>query len=223
MANPVVIKANKYGIVIHMDENASFDDIKNSLIERFAVSNKFFDNANIALSFEGRQLSAEQEREILDIISEKSDLNIVCVIDDDKSRENYFNQVVDKRLEQMSSNTGQFYKGTLRSGQVYEQESSIIILGDVNPGARVISNGNVVVLGNLKGYVYAGANGNQNAFVVALEMNPQQIRIGDVIARSNEDAKPKTAKELEPKIAFVDDNNIYIEKLDKNVLSDIKI
>ena len=131
--------------------------------------------------------------------------------------------MVEDKLEQLSSTTGQFYKGTLRSGQVLESESSIIILGDVNPGARVIAKGNIVVLGALKGLVYAGANGNQDAFVVALDMIPMQIRIGDVIARSSDGPPAKPAKTIDPKIAFVEDGNIYIEKLDKNSLSDIRL
>ena len=54
-------------------------------------------------------------------------------------------------------------------------------------------------------------------------MTPMQIRIGDVIARSSDAVQLKPGKTVDPKIAFVDDNNIYIEKLDKNVLSDIRL
>ena len=113
--------------------------------------------------------------------------------------------------------------GVVRSGQVIEVSGDILVVGDVNPGARVISKGNVVVLGCLKGLVFAGANGNHDSFVVALEMAPMQIRIGDVIARSSDSVQLKPSKTVDPKIAFVDDNNIYIEKLDKNVLSDIRL
>lgn len=223
MNNSVVIKGNKHGIVVVMEENVPFDELKEALVEKFQSASKFFDKASMAVSFEGRKLSSKEEKEILDIIAENSDLNIVCVIDNDKMREDYFKKAVEEKLEELSSHTGQFYKGTLRSGQVLESESSIIVLGDVNPGARIISKGNVVVLGGLKGLVYAGANGNQDAFVVALEMAPMQIRIGDIIARSNDNVPVKPAKTINPKIAFVDDGNIYIENLDKNVLSDIRL
>ena len=81
--------------------------------------------------------------------------------------------------KELSASDGKFYKGTLRSGQVLEAGSSIIILGDVNPGATVVSKGNVVVLGTLKGTIHAGAAGNEGAFVAALNMNPMQIRIAD--------------------------------------------
>lgn len=223
MNNSVIIKGNKYGIVVVLDKDISFEQLKEDLIEKFKNASKFFDKASMAISFEGRKLSPEEEREILDIIAENSDLNIVCVIDNDEMRENYFKKAVEEKLEELSSQTGQFYKGTLRSGQMLESESSIIILGDVNPGAKVIAKGNVIILGSLKGTIYAGANGNEDSFVVALEMAPIQIRIGDTIARSNDAAgKPKKIGDG-TMIAFVEDENIYIEKLDKAILDDIRL
>lgn len=223
MNNSVVIKGNKYGIVIQMDKNISFEELKTDLVEKFKSAAKFFDKANMAVSFEGRILTADEEREILQIISENSDLNIVCVIDNDELKEKMFKKAVEDKLEELSSQTGRFYKGTLRSGQQLESESSIIILGDINPGAKVIAKGNIIILGSLKGTAYAGASGNDEAFVVALEMAPIQIRIGDTIARCNDSGGRVKPISADPMIAFVEDENIYIEKLDKDVLDDIKL
>ena len=130
---------------------------------------------------------------------------------------------MDAKIAESSAHGGQFYKGTLRSGQVLESESSIIILGDVNPGGKVIAKGNVVVLGSLKGNIFAGANGDEDAFVVALEMDPMQIRIGSVIARCSDSVTKAKFIKGEPKIAYVEEGNIYIEKLEKEVLSDIRV
>lgn len=223
MNNSVVIKGNRYGIVVVLNSEISFDEIKKELAEKFKSASKFFDKANMAISFEGRKLSMEEEQECIRIISENSDLNIVCIIDNDKLKEQYFKKSVEEKLEELSTNTGQFYKGTLRSGQMLESESSIIILGDVNPGAKVIAKGNVIILGSLKGNVYAGANGNEDAFVVALEMSPIQIRIGDTIARSNDGNKKSKPIGTGTMIAFVEDENIYIEKLDKDTINDIRL
>ena len=169
MGNSVIIKGNKYGIVVVLDENTDFESLKAELADKFKNASKFFDKANMAVSFEGRKLSSKEEKECLNIISDNSDLNIVCVIDNDEMREKYFKKAVEEKLEELSAHTGQFYKGTLRSGQILESESSIIVLGDVNPGAKVIAKGNIIILGSLKGNAYAGANGNEDAFVVALE------------------------------------------------------
>ncbi len=220
--NSVIIKGNKYGIVVVMDKEIPFEELKKSLKEKFHSASKFFDNANMAITFEGRTLNFEEEREILDLIASESDINIVCVMDNDTDRQEKMHKAVETKLEALSEASGQFYKGTLRSGQVLESESSLIILGDVNPGGKVVAKGNIIILGALKGSVYAGAGGNENAFVVALDMIPMQIRINEVIARSQDGGKNKRIGKG-PQIAFVEDDNIYIENLDKDVIADIKI
>lgn len=216
MKNSVIIKGNKYGITVILDQDMPFEQLKAAVAEKFKESTKFFGNAQMAASFEGRTLSEEEEREILDVIAENSDCKIVCVVDTDTAREELFKKTLDERLNELSTQSGQFYKGTLRSGQVLEAENSIVILGDVNPGAKIISKGNVIVLGSLKGTIFAGAAGNEAAFVVALEMNPMQIRIGDIVARSSDSKEKKVEKEA--KIAFVDEGYIYVEPLNRDAI-----
>lgn len=223
MKNSVVIKGNKYGIIVMLDKNISYEQLKKDIAEKFKESSKFLGNSSMGITFEGRFLDNDQLQEVLQIIEDNSELNIVCVVDNDKEREEYFKKSVDEHLNDLASNQGQFYRGTLRSGQVIESEGSIVILGDVNPGAKIISSGNVVILGSLKGTVYAGVTGDSSSFVVALEMQPMQIRIGDYIARASDDAGQKKNRKVkaETKIAFVEDGNIYIEPLNKEVLNDI--
>ena len=222
MKNSVVIKGNKYGIAVILDKEVPFDELLKDIAEKFKSSSKFFDKASLAISFEGRSLTNDEERKVLDVISENSEINIVCVMDNDEMREKRCKKAVEDKLEELSVHTGQFYKGTLRSGQMLEAESSLVVLGDVNPGAKVTAKGNIIILGALKGNAYAGAGGNGNSFVVALEMAPIQIRIADTIARCNDSTKRKSLGDG-AMIAFVEDDNIYIEKLDKEVLSDIKL
>jgi septum site-determining protein MinC len=159
----------------------------------------------------------------------------MCVLETDARQEEVFAKAlrenapaaseekkIPDNLLQNDHGTGFFFKGNLRSGQVLDVETSIIILGDVNAGAKVVSKGNVIILGSLKGNVFAGSGGNVDAFVVALDMSPVQIRIADTIARSP-DESPKKSKQKETKIAFWEDGNIYIEPLDKEVLGDIRL
>lgn len=221
MNNSVVIKGNKYGIIVVMNPDIPFEELKDLIKEKFTESSKFFGNAKMAISFEGRKLTNEEQKEILDIISANTEMHIVCVMENDPDTEENFRKTLDQKLLELSNNTGQFYKGILRSGASLEFETSVIIIGDVNRGARVVSKGNIIVLGSLKGIAYAGATGNPNAFVVALDMNPTQIRIGDIIARAPDHPVKEEVKEA--KIAFLEDNNIYIEPLNKSVLQDIKL
>lgn len=227
MKEPVIIKSGTNGISVVLDKELPFSDLLEYIAKKFKESAKFFKNAKVALTIEGRELTEEQERAILNIISENSELEVICLLDKDEMRNQMYKKAVEEKIAARSTKDGQFYKGTLRSGQVFEAESSIIILGDVNPGATVISTGNIVVLGTLKGTAYAGGNGNLSAFVVALEMNPVQIRIGNIIARSSDAmkgfSKKKNKKDIDPKIAFVEDNNIYIESITKEILNDISL
>jgi septum site-determining protein MinC len=221
MNNAVMIKGNKYGIIVVLSPDVPFEELKLMIADKFKESSKFFENAKMAISFEGRKLTNEEQRDILDIIGENTEMHIVCVMDNDPDTEENFRKTLDQKLMELSNNSGQFYKGILRSGASLEFETSVIIIGDVNHGARVVSKGNIIVLGALKGNAFAGATGNTNAFVVALDMNPTQIRIADTIARAPD--KPVKAEVKEAKIAFLEEGNIYIEPLNKNILSDINL
>lgn len=233
--NSVVIKGNKYGIMLMLDCNVPFEEIKLNLASKFKESAKFFGSGFMALTIEGRAVNKDQEKEIIDIISQNSELNIVCIMDMDENNQERYRSLIEETLvkntfnEPKKTNTIQetekgcscskFVQGTLRSGQVFQCEESVVILGDVNPGAKIVSAGSVVVLGSLKGSVYAGVNGDLRAIVIALEMNPVQIRIGDIIACSGD--KPKKSTKHETKIAYVDDGNIYIDLYSKEIVNEL--
>ena len=243
MNGTVMIKGNKAGIILVLDKEIDFTSLKKDIVDKFQESAKFLGNATMALKFEGRDVSTEEQKEILNIIENNSDLKIACVIDQNKEQEEIFKQSISDAIANFDTNTGQFYKGNLRSGQVLEVESSVIVIGDVNIGAKVISKGNIIVIGNLKGNAFAGAGGNKNSFILALGMQPIQIRIADFIARApdredkgffrekrnffgrKKETKQNTnlAQTQEIKIAFVEGDNIYIEPLSKDVLNEINI
>ncbi len=223
MNDTVVIKGSKSGIILVLNPDIDYERLKRDVAAKFKASAAILGEASKAISFKGYKLTDMQKMEIIDIIQKNCRLKIVCIMEDDPEIEAAFKHSIENSVnrQQDNSNTGQFFKGNLRSGQVLDAETSIIIIGDVKPGAKVISKGNVIILGSLKGNVYAGSAGNVNAFVVALDMHPVQIRIADTIARAP-DAIEKNPK-IETKIAFWDDGNIYIETLDKDVMSDIRL
>ena len=224
---PVIIKNNKYGLIVILDGDLEFEALQEKVAEKFRASAKFFGETQIALCFQGRKLSQEEEMALVETITGNCRLQVISIVDEDETTEQAMKKAVETQAEReglMDLQDGRFYKGTLRSGQVLESETSIIILGDVNPGARVISKGNVVVLGAMKGNAFVGAAGNESAFVAALSMDPMQIRIGDVIARSSDKGQAKKKKTADvPKIAYVEDGNIYIEPITKDVLNDINL
>ena len=82
------------------------------------------------------------------------------------------------------------HRGTLRSGDHLQVEGSLLVLGDVNPGARVTAAGDVRVWGRLRGVAHAGCQGNGEARIVALQLRPLQLRIAAAVARGPEDLPP---------------------------------
>ena len=235
MEQSVVIKSNKYGLTVCLDTESDFEILRKQVAEKFAESKKFFKGAELAVAFEGRELTQEEQVILVQEMIEHAGIKVPCIVDVDVVKEAVMKQAIDHTKaapEPEGSSDGKFYKGTLRSGQVLESETSIIILGDVNPGATVVSKGNVIVLGSLKGSIYVGAGGNENTFVAALSMDPMQIRIADHIARNSDSPDKKDKKKLmkkkdkqeeQPMIAYVDAGNIYIEPITKEVLADINI
>ncbi len=237
MSQTVIIKSNKYGINLILDPKTPFEELLTAVVEKFKESEKFFQNSRLGISFEGRKLTEEEEYRLIEAITGNTSIEILCVVDGDEEHAERMRRQVeaycDAIEEQYAKGTGtgsqaEFYKGTLRSGQVLESEASITILGDVNPGAKVISGGNIIVLGALKGNAHAGAYGNQQCFIVALEMEPIQIQIGELIAKSPD--KQKTKKRLikreketneELQIAVARDGSIYIEPVTRKILNGI--
>jgi septum site-determining protein MinC len=82
------------------------------------------------------------------------------------------------------------HQGTLRSGDHLQVEGSVLLLGDVNPGARISAAGDVRVWGRLRGVAHAGCQGNHQARIVALQLRPLQLRIAEAVARGPEDLPP---------------------------------
>jgi septum site-determining protein MinC len=97
---------------------------------------------------------------------------------------------------------------TVRSGQVVRHPGHITLLGDVNAGAEVIAGGSVIVWGRLRGLVHAGAMGNDDALICALELRPTQLRIASCIARTPEDNKKQASV---PEVARIESGHIIVE------------
>jgi septum site-determining protein MinC len=88
---------------------------------------------------------------------------------------------------------------TLRSGFRVSFQGSVVVVGDVNPGADIIAGGSVVVWGKLRGTVHAGSDGDEQAVVCALEMEPMQLRIANAvlpIANAKRKSQPEVIKIL---------------------------
>lgn len=98
---------------------------------------------------------------------------------------------------------------TLRSGTEIRHSGTVVVLGDLNPGSSVVAEGDILVWGRLRGVAHAGYKGNARCLIMALQMEPTQIRIADFVARAPENPPAQ----FYPEVAYVaPQGNIRIAK-----------
>ena len=110
--------------------------------------------------------------------------------------------------------------GPVRSGVILDHQGHLIVFGDVNPGAEIRASGNIVVLGRLRGTAHAGI-GQDVGFILALRLEPQQLRVGRKVARAADSDTPAN----EAEIAYCTGEQIVVErylgKLPRNLATSI--
>lgn len=200
--NAIEFKGTKQGLLICVKPNYDFQTIKDHLIEKLEKTQSFFKGAKI-FEIKGDTLTHEEKEELATIMTSRYKMDISI-------SEKACKQVSTKKevFEGIEEGKTKFVKGTIRSGQKIDYEGNVVILGDVNPGAQIIARGNIVVMGSLRGIAHAGANGNTQACVAALYLDPTQLRIADVIARAPDGDYEKPNN---PELARIKENMVCIE------------
>jgi septum site-determining protein MinC len=214
MHNTVVIKSNRAGMTVILDPDIPFPQLLSDIGKKFGDHAKFWGSVQMTLTLEGRELTPEEEFAIINQITENSNVEIICLVDTDINRTERCEKALNEKLMELSCQTGQFFKGNLQNGETLESEASIVIIGDVGKGAKVLAKGNVIVLGKLSGTVCAGVAGNRGALITALEMAPTQLRIAD--CTSGLDGRGKRLGRG-PMKAFMENNKVLIKPMKKSV------
>ena len=70
-------------------------------------------------------------------------------------------------------------RGTYRAGEVHRFPGNVVVVGNINPGAQVIAQGDILVFGKLRGLAHAGAGGDATAVILAMSSVGPQLRIAD--------------------------------------------
>jgi septum site-determining protein MinC len=214
MHNTVVIKSNRAGMTVILDPDIPFPQLLSDIGKKFGDNSKFWGSVQMTLTLEGRQLTSDEEFAIINQITNNSNVEIICIVDTDAKRLERCEKALNEKLMELSCQTGQFFKGNLQNGETLESEASIVIIGDVCKGAKVLAKGNVIVLGKLTGTVCAGVAGNKDALITALEMAPLQIRIAD--CSSGLDGRCKRLGRG-PMKAYLENNKVIIKPMKKSM------
>jgi len=191
--NSVVVKGYKDGILLVLDDAKPFDELLERIRSKFADSAKFLGSAKLALTFSGRTLSVPEQKDVLRVISEVSDLEIICVFDNDESTQEIMKRNVDSVISSMSNQGGKFFHGSVADGSHIETENSMVVIGNIEKGGSVSCGGNLVVLGCIKGSATAGTNGSREALIYASSIDAEHLQIVKTVY--NTDARdPKAEK-----------------------------
>ena len=118
--------------------------------------------------------------------------------------EKYSQNSLEINNKEFISSCTNFHQGTIRSGEYLDSPGDLLILGDINPGAIVSAEGNIIIWGKLLGIAHAGNKGNTKATISALQLRPVQLRIANLVARG-----PKE----KPQIGFAEKASIDFEKI----------
>ncbi len=199
----VKIKGTKAGLQLSFAKGAKFEDIKTNILCKLESGNSFFIRGT-TVYIPSQTLPTDQMEVLRKTFHQHGMLfrteqpKIISRAESTKKippEEDAQQMIVINR--------------TVRGGQEVRTKSSVLICGNVNPGAQIIAGGSIDVRGICKGLVHAGAFGNANAFIVADQLMPMQIRIADMIARSPDVIE----KSDSPERASIKDGQIVIEPI----------
>jgi len=185
MNTDVLFETKDKKLVITLNKDASYEEIREKLAEILNSSDTLFDEVDGKILVKGKRLLDGEEIEISNMIKEKTPQEVEI----ERPKQMGLATINNIFTKDTTITQSKVIKGTIRSGKRIDFEGSIIVLGDVNSGAELIAEGNIIVLGNLRGFAHAGAKGNRAAFISANVINPTQLRIADIIMKNVQDKK----------------------------------
>ena len=207
----ILIKGNKDGIntTIQMNKFACFEDMLQMLIKKLSKGKHFYKGTTLILKIDLKLINKKEleilkealltEIEIKDIVLEDIEKEIEQVNQANEKETRIFSGVYEVKTK--------FIRKTIRGGQSISYQGNIVIIGDINSGSEIYAAGNVIVLGVIKGKVSAGTNGNTKAVIAAFLLQPEILKIANIIAMSPDDVE----KPSYPELAKIKDGAIIVE------------
>jgi septum site-determining protein MinC len=214
-AENIEIKGIKEGILARVGPG-KWEVQEQTLLETIEENQDFFKGGRLYLDVGGRSLKPAVLSKLRDALSER-EIKLWAVLSKSLVTESsaqdlgmvvklHKNDPLPREPVQSPGLQGAeavFHQRTVRSGHQIKHEGHVVIMGDVNPGGEIIAGGNIIVWGRLRGVVHAGAKGDPEAVVCALDLSPTQLRIADKISISpprKENAGPEIARLIDGQV-----------------------
>ncbi|HOJ15706.1 MAG TPA: septum site-determining protein MinC [Caldisericia bacterium] len=168
--NVVMFRGIENGVLILIDTNfKDYEKVIKKTIQKLKENKKFFTGANIFIDGMKRPLDSDEIGMARKLIRDKLKLEVTpyrLKEDKEEKKELEYPLVIER---------------TLRAGQVIQSNSDVIVFGDVNPGASVISSGSIYIYGKLRGEAHAGHPDVERCIITANGFTPLALSIGDKI------------------------------------------
>ncbi len=216
MKQNVVIKSLPNGIRVGLDPSALFDTICEEVKQKFSECAAFFKDARVAISFDGRKLTTEEELKLVNIICEVSDITPICVVEKDYDENKIYARSLEMTLSELDHQCV-LHVGNIKNGAHNKWEKGVVILGDVFPGCTVEAKGSIVVIGGLYGEAYAGTDWKDDRFVIANDLSPQFLAIGRLQFRPEKKSKWPILSKATPHIAYIENGAIVSSEINKEI------
>lgn len=191
--NHVVVKGTNDGLMLILPEG-EWEEVRSDIIEKINSQSAFFKGADAYIDVGSRDMRVTEVADLRDCLSSYEIRMIGLLSFSEITRKNAKSLGLDismpqkrtrkvKKLDALNPNESSAFlvQKNIRSGIRIEKEEDIVIVGDVNPGAEIISGGSVFVWGKIKGKITAGANGNEQAVVGALFVEDSQVSIAGIM------------------------------------------
>ncbi len=218
----VQIKGVRDGLLVTLGEG-EWSELQTALLAHIQEQAGFFQGARVALDVGNQILHAAELGNLRDRLSEMG-ISLWAVLSNSPTTEQtsqvlglatkIFTPRPDRTIKPSNpahsdGEAAIFVQRTLRSGMRVSFQGTVVVIGDVNPGAEIIASGSIIVWGRLKGTVHAGAEGNEKAVVCALDLHPTQLRIASVISMT-----PEKKSKLQPEIARIEHGQVVANPWD---------
>lgn len=215
----IQIKGIREGLLIILEEG-EWQEVHDFLLEQIDQQAEFLRGARIALDVGNQVLKAVDLGQLRSQLSDR-DISLWAVISNSPITEQtaqtlgIATRLVKAKPEQVeqpvstATHNGEqavLLHRTLRSGFSIHFPGHVVVIGDVNPGAEIIAGGDIVIWGRLRGMAHAGAEGNAEALICALDLMPTQLRIADQISIT-----PKQRKKVQPEMVRIKDGEVVAE------------
>src|SRR6266540_632516 len=204
----IQIKGLRDGLLVSLDD-APWEQQRVALLAQVDGQPAFFQGARLALDVASQVLHVNELVDLRDQLSERG-ISLWAVISESPTTEataqllGLATRISKPRpeegrqfsVEDLGEETALFLNRTIRSGTRIEFAGHVVVLGDVNPGAEIVAEGNVIVWGRVRGMIHAGCKGKREAVICALDLSATQLRIADEVSatlKPQKDAKPEIA------------------------------